>query len=93
MSNNNEQANLLAMIQALQAENQVLKAKATQVKTKGKAIRVSPKGGVSVYGLGKWPTTLYATQWFTLLEMAQDIKQFIEDNKGSLTVKSDGGAV
>jgi hypothetical protein len=48
---------------------------------------VSEKGGVSVYGLGRFPVTLYKEQWLKLLAMADDIKQFIAENEGRLKVK------
>ena len=53
-------------------------------------IKVSPKGGVSVYGLGKWPITLYKGQWLRLLEMSEDIREFIRDHVNELAEKGDG---
>jgi hypothetical protein len=50
-------------------------------------IRVSSKGGVSVYGLGKWPITLYRTQWTRLLGEAKAIGEFIEENAAQLATK------
>jgi hypothetical protein len=49
--------------------------------------RVSEKGGVSVYGLGRFPVTLYYEQWVRLLEAVPDLKQFIEENKDKLKLK------
>ena len=49
--------------------------------------RVSEKGGVSVYGLGRFPVTLYYEQWVRLLENSDALKQFMEENKGSLKLK------
>jgi len=49
--------------------------------------RVSEKGGVSVYGLGRFPVTLYYEQWKRLLEAAPDLKVFIEENKAKLKLK------
>ena len=57
----------------------------TRVPTNG--IKVSSKGGVSVYGLGRFPVTLYLSQWERLLGMANEIKAFIEANRGKLKVK------
>jgi hypothetical protein len=72
-----------AELERLRAENEALKAK-----TKGStSIRVSEKGGVSVYGLGRFPVTLYKEQWLKLLTMADDIKQFIAENEGKLKTK------
>jgi hypothetical protein len=49
--------------------------------------RVSEKGGVSVYGLGRFPVTLYYEQWTRLLGAAEDLKKFLEDNKSRLKLK------
>ncbi|MGA9356278.1 MAG: hypothetical protein WBV46_21505 [Terriglobales bacterium] len=49
--------------------------------------RVSEKGGVSVYGLGRFPVTLYYEQWTRLLGAAEDLKTFLEENKGKLKLK------
>jgi hypothetical protein len=48
---------------------------------------VSPKGGVSVYGLGRFPVTLYKEQWLRLLAAEKQIRSFIRDNDGKLSVK------
>ena len=50
--------------------------------------RVSEKGGVSVYGLGRFPVTLYYEQWTRLLEHADELKEFLEANKSSLKLKN-----
>lgn len=50
-------------------------------------MRVSEKGGVSVYGLGRFPVTLYYEQWKRLLALAPDLEKFLEDNKGKLKLK------
>ncbi len=49
--------------------------------------RVSEKGGVSVYGLGRFPVTLYYEQWKRLLGAAQELGAFLEENKGKLKLK------
>ena len=49
--------------------------------------RVSEKGGVSVYGLGRFPVTLYYEQWTRLLDAVPDLKAFIEENKSKLKMK------
>jgi hypothetical protein len=49
--------------------------------------RVSEKGGVSVYGLGRFPVTLYYEQWTKLLNAVPDLKAFIEENKSKLKLK------
>ena len=49
--------------------------------------RVGEKGGVSVYGLGRFPVTLYYEQWNRLLDAAETLKSFMEDNKSRLKLK------
>lgn len=49
--------------------------------------KVSEKGGVSVYGLGRFPVTLYYEQWVRLLDHAEQIKQFMEENKSRLKMR------
>jgi len=49
--------------------------------------RVSEKGGVSVYGLGRFPVTLYYEQWTRLLEAADKLREFLEENKSRLKLK------
>jgi hypothetical protein len=53
--------------------------------------RVSDKGGVSVYGLGRFPVTLYYEQWTRLLERADDLRHFMEENKSRLKLKPRAG--
>ncbi len=50
--------------------------------------RVGEKGGVSVYGLGRFPVTLYYEQWMKLLDTAEDLKAFMESNKSRLKLRS-----
>ena len=77
---------LTARISALEAE---LK-EAKQKKKTTMSIKVSPKGGVSVYGLGCFPTTLYKGQWDKILDpdFVKELKSFIKENEGNLTVKA-----
>jgi len=49
--------------------------------------RVGEKGGVSVYGLGRFPVTLYYEQWVRLLDAAQELRDFLETNKAKLKLK------
>jgi hypothetical protein len=49
--------------------------------------RVSEKGGVSVYGLGRFPVTLYYEQWMRLLDASDDLRAFLEENKSKLKLK------
>ena len=53
--------------------------------------KVSEKGGVSVYGLGRFPVTLYYEQWIRLLDQADQIRAFLEDNKSQLKMKNAEG--
>jgi hypothetical protein len=70
-------------IERLRAENARLKKTASR----GVSLKVSEKGGVSVYGLGRFPVTLYKEQWAKLLDMADDIRAFIRENESSLKTK------
>ena len=79
MSNEDMEAEL----KRLREENEKLKKRTS----KGVSIKVSEKGGVSVYGLGRFPVTLYQEQWTKLLDMADEIRAFIEENKDKLKVK------
>lgn len=67
----------------LRHENATLKAQAA----KGITMKVSEKGGLSVYGMGRFPVTLYKEQWLTLLNMAADIRAFIAAHDGTLKSK------
>ena len=62
-----------------------------QVETKKRVgaieFRVSEKGGVSVYGLGRFPVTLYYEQWTRLLDSAPALKAFLDENKSKLKLK------
>ena len=74
---------LTAEIERLRAENEVLKKTAAG----GLSMKVSEKGGVSVYGLGRFPVTLYKQQWLRLLDFADDIRTFVEANEDRLKSK------
>jgi len=76
---------LKAELERLKAENERLKA------GRGRAtgLRVSEKGGVSVYGLGRFPVTLYKEQWAKLLDMADEIRAFIKENDSRLKAKGE----
>jgi hypothetical protein len=50
--------------------------------------RVGEKGGVSVYGLGRFPVTLYYEQWIRLLDVMTDLREFLEENKSRLKLKT-----
>ena len=74
---------LKAELERLRAENERLKHRSNR----GVSLKVSEKGGVSVYGLGRFPVTLYKEQWTRLLDMADDIRAFIKENEGKLKAK------
>lgn len=70
-------------IERLRAENEALKKP-----SRGQmSLKVSEKGALSVYGLGRFPVTLYREQWEKLLGMADSIRQFIKDNDATLKKK------
>jgi hypothetical protein len=73
-----------AEIERLRAENERLKRTASR----GVTLRVSEKGGLSVYGLGRFPVTLYKEQWQKLLDMSDEIRAFLRDNDARLKAKS-----
>ncbi len=75
---------LMTEIERLRAENEALKRSSS----KGLSLRVSEKGAVSVYGLGRFPVTLYKMQWLRLLDMADDIRAFIKQNETQLKSKA-----
>lgn len=76
---------LKAEIERLKAENEALKNKK---KTPGTlSMKVSEKGALSVYGMGRFPVTLYKEQWLKLLGIAEDIKKFISENDSQLKAK------
>jgi hypothetical protein len=72
-----------AELERLRAENERLKGE----RARGVSLKVSEKGGVSVYGMGRFPITLYKEQWIKLLDMADDIRRFIRENEASLKAK------
>src|ERR1700692_1019375 len=72
---------LHAEIERLRAENENLKKPAARGQT---SLKVSEKGALSVYGMGRFPVTLYKEQWLKLLGIADEIKAFIEANNDRL---------
>ena len=75
---------LQAEIERLRAENENLKKPAGRGQM---SLKVSEKGALSVYGLGRFPVTLYREQWEKLLGMSDQIRQFILDNDQQLKKK------
>jgi hypothetical protein len=74
---------LRAELERLRAENEKLKNKGVR----GLSLKVSEKGGVSLYGVGRFPVTLYKEQWRKILDMAPEIEAFIKANESSLKAK------
>ena len=74
-----------AELERLRSENQRLRE---QQQGRAGALKVSEKGGLSVYGLGRFPVTLYKEQWLRLLAMADEIRAFIKENDARLKSKA-----
>ena len=74
---------LKAEVERLKAENDRLKSD----RGRSVSLKVSEKGGVSVYGLGRFPVTLYKEQWTKLLAMADEIRAFIKEHDTELKTK------
>jgi len=70
-------------LERLRAENAALK----KTSAKGISMKVSEKGGLSIYGLGRFPITLYKEQWTKLLDMSDDIRQFLVTHDAELKAK------
>jgi hypothetical protein len=76
---------LKAELERLKAENESLKNQ----RGRSISLKVSEKGGLSVYGLGRFPVTLYKEQWTKLLAMADEIRAFLKEHDGQLKSKGD----
>ena len=70
-------------LERLRAENAALK----KTSSRGLSLKVSEKGALSVYGMGRFPVTLYKEQWIKLLEISEDILAFIKANESRLKTK------
>lgn len=79
----NNEAEMRAELEKLRAENEALK----KTKEKGLTMKIGEKGGLSIYGLGRFPVTLYKEQWLRLLAMTDEIRAFIEANGDKLKSK------
>ena len=71
-------------LERLRKENAALKKGAAR----GVSMKVSEKGGLSVYGMGRFPVTLYKEQWLKLLDLADELRAFITANDAALKSKS-----
>ena len=74
----------------LEAENKALREQVEQRRPGQLRLKVSEKGGLSVYGLGRFPVTLYKEQWIRLLDHAEEIKTFLKGNDPLLKAKQQG---
>ena len=72
-----------AELERLRKENASLKKGAAR----GVSMKVSEKGGLSVYGMGRFPVTLYKEQWLKLLDLSEEIRAFIAAHEGELKTK------
>ena len=77
------EAEMKAELERLRAENAKLKNKDSA----GLSLKVSEKGAVSLYGMGRFPVTLYKEQWLRILASAPEIEAFIRENDGKLKTK------
>jgi hypothetical protein len=75
-----DEQDLQAEIERLRAENEQLKSRPEREVR----LKVSEKGGVSLYGIRRFPVTFYADEWDTILGRADEIRSFIQANEGSL---------
>ena len=71
---------LRAELERLKTENETLRAR----RSGAVSMKVSEKGGLSVYGLGRFPVTLYQEQWLKLLDMGEEIRAFIREHQSEL---------
>ncbi len=73
-----------AELERLRAENESLKKKP---KSRELSLKVSQKGACSLYGMGRFPVTLYKEQWLRLLDFSDEIREFISENDSELKTK------
>lgn len=78
---------LQAEIEKLKAENNALKSEKKPSSLKEISFKIGEKGGLSVYGLGRFPVTLYKEQWIKLLDKSNDIRDFLNENADKLKSK------
>jgi len=78
-----------AEIEALRRENLALRAKEEARRNQPLTCKVTDKGGLSVYGLGRWPVTLYASQWRQLAKGMPEVMAYLEANTSRLSVKGE----
>lgn len=80
---------ILRNLNELSREQLIAQLEAVQAATERKlTLKVTDKGGVSLYGLGRFPVTLYASQWDKLIASINTVQAFINTNRASLTIKA-----
>lgn len=84
-ANGSDQGDIIAELARLRAENEKLRAKAASRATI--SFKVTEKGGVSAYGLGRFPVTLYLSQWERLIKAMPDLEAFLVENMAKLATK------
>jgi hypothetical protein len=84
-TNMEENNDIKSELEKLRAENAALKRSSAR----GLSLKISDKGGLSVYGLGRFPVTLYKEQWLKLLDLSDDIRTFIAANSDKLKAKGE----
>lgn len=75
-------------LERLRRENELLREKVQNPRGKILELRVSQKGALSVYGLNRFPVTLYKEQWERLLDISDTIREFIKQHEGELAVRT-----
>jgi hypothetical protein len=78
-----DQEDMKAELERLRSENDALK----KTTSRGLSMKVSEKGALSIYGMGRFPVTLYKEQWAKLLDVSEDIRAFIKANDSALKTK------
>lgn len=82
----------MAVLKNLQQENEALQKRLAELEAANKKaikLKVSTKGALSFYGVGRFPVTLYQGQWTTILDHAEQIREFIAANQRTLSSKDD----
>ena len=79
-SGSNSDGDMQSELERLRAENEALK----KTKSNNITFKVGQKGGMSMYGLGRFPVTLYKSQWLILLDATDKIKEFLKDHEHEL---------
>ena len=87
MGNGSDTAELIRQLAEMRAENDKLKAKALSRASARVNFKVSEKGALSIYGLGRFPVTLYLSQYEALNAAWPDVQDFVEEHRAEFTTK------